>query len=104
MSTELGSDGFPLFEPCIVWTKPMRSISDDEPGARLLGRVSILGADFHVEAVEVKETDEGEQVAAFDGDQCEGWLDEVLTIVQGAAMTITINGRDYVLSITPYQQ
>ena len=65
--------------------------------------MSILGANFHVEAVEVEYVGEdSEQVSKIGFD--ESWLDEVLNIVQGAAQTVRIDDREYVLSITPFQR
>ena len=88
--------------PAITWERPLRPIGiNGDSEARLLGTVSILGADFHVEACEVKYLNDGEQVSKQDSS--ENYLDEVLNIVQGSAQTVMINGREYVLFITPYQ-
>lgn len=92
-------------QPPIVWTEPLTEIGetlDGPPHARLLGTVTILGADFHVDAVEVNADSEGEQRAAHPGHQCV--LDEILEIVEGAGQTVEIDGRPYVLSITPFQE
>lgn len=91
------------YTPTIEWTKPLTPIGpSDDPKVKFLGTVSILGADFHAEADEVGYDEEEGQIGKQD--ESETYLAEVLNIVDGAAQTIRIDGREYVLSITPYQR
>jgi hypothetical protein len=74
---------------------------DADPTSRLLGTLYINATAFHVMAYAVHETDEGLQ--EFVGD----FVDEpeaVYTALagDGAWQTIMIDGREYVLVITPH--
>ena len=69
---------------------------------KLHGTVEINGVSFHAEAFEVFYSTEGEQLGRQD--EAETYLSEVLNIVQGAAETIAIASREYVLAITPAQR
>lgn len=105
------------FTPPIVWTKPLTPCGPkDQPHVKLLGTVYILGVMFHAEAYEVEDkpdrvlqlgegphfTDTIQQTGKQD--ESETYLAEILNIVQGSANTVTIDGRDYVLAITPSQR
>lgn len=93
----------PTYTPSIVWTKPLSPCGpEDNPEVKLLGQVSIDRVPFQAEAYEVREDENDGQVGIQE--EHETWLPEVLNIVQGAAYTIDINGRSYVLAITPSQR
>ena len=76
---------------------------DEDRSGRLYAELSINGYRLHLEAFAVTELgDYGQQKAAdasFD-DQVDAVLDQ---FVEGAASTVSINGRDYILVATPYQ-
>jgi hypothetical protein len=87
-------------QPAIQWTKPLRPCGPPEDEqARLIGTVEILGVPFHVQAEGVHDDEECCQVS----DALETYVDEIQTLVDGAGMTVKINGRDYLLVIYPYQ-
>ena len=70
---------------------------------KLHGTVEINGISFHAEAFEVSYTqDNNEQVGKQNED--ETYLGEICNIVQGAAETINIAGREYVFAIMPGQR
>ena len=90
-------------KPRIVWVRPLTPCGPEEnPGAKLLGQVRILGVSFHAEAYEVRRGAEGRQVAASEHD--EDYLTDLLGLVEGNAQTVTIGGREYVFAITPHQR
>jgi hypothetical protein len=91
-------------EPAIAWAKPLEpSGPDSDPALKLFGAVEILGHRFHVEAYEVYYKGE-DRVQTGKQDEDETYLGEILSIVQGAADTVEINGREYVMAITPGQR
>ena len=86
--------------PSIVWTRPLRPIGPEyDPKMRLMGTVEILGVPHHVNAEEVVERD-SEQVS-HDDDQ-DTYVNEIQLIVGGRGHTVRIDGRDYLIAITPY--
>lgn len=87
-------------KPAVVWHKALRPVGDPTPHARLLGTVEIAGVLHHVEAVEVREQD-GVQCAADPA--MEEALTNVSRIVGGRMASVKIDGRDYVLCVTPFQ-
>lgn len=96
----------PVFSPAIAWINPLAPVGpENDPLLKLLGRLAIAGAEFQAEAFEVEDIQEGDDtVQVGKQDEDETYLSETLEIVQGAAETITIKGRDYVLLITPCQR
>lgn len=89
--------------PPITWVKPLTPCGPShDPHMKLHGTVEINGILFHAEAFEVCYSTEGEQLAKQDEE--ETYLSEVWNIVQGAAETIAISSREYVLAITPAQR
>ena len=89
--------------PPIVWTKPLTACGPDhDPNIKLHGTVEINGVSFHAEAFEVSYSTTGEQIGKQDED--ETYLGEICNIVQGAAETIMIADREYVLAILPSQR
>lgn len=89
--------------PPIVWTKPLTACGPDhDPNMKLHGTVNIDGVSFHAEAYEVCYSTDGEQIGKQDEE--ETYLGEICNIVQGAAETIAIASREYVLAITPGQR
>ena len=69
---------------------------------KLHGTVDINGVSFHAEAFEVSYSTEGEQIGKQDEEETH--LGEICNIVQGAADTVAIAGREYVLAIIPAQR
>ena len=90
--------------PAIVWTKPLSPCGpESDPQVKLHGTVEINGISFHAEAFEIVYTGtNNEQVGKQD--ESETYLGEICNIVQGAAETITIAGREYVFAIMPGQR
>jgi hypothetical protein len=89
--------------PPIVWTKALTACGPDEdPSMKLHGTVNIDGVSFHAEAFEVSYSTAGEQIGKQDEEETH--LGEICNIVQGAADTIAIAGREYVLAIIPAQR
>jgi hypothetical protein len=89
--------------PPIIWIKPLTPCGPSyDPHMKLHGTVHINGVSFHAEAFQVFYSTEGEQLGKQD--EAETYLSEVLNIVQGAAETIAIASREYVLAITPAQR
>jgi hypothetical protein len=90
--------------PAIAWTKPLTPCGpEDDPRVKLHGTVEINGASFHAECYEVHYVGEdNHQVGKQDED--ETYLGEICNIVQGAAETIMIFGREYVFAIMPGQR
>lgn len=76
--------------------------TDDRAG-RLYAEISINGYPMHLEAYAVEESGlHGVQGAADPA--FEGCVDAMLEhFVEGAAQTVEINGREYLLVATPYQ-
>lgn len=93
------------FEPTITWFKPLTASGDEsDPANKLTGMVYIKNVMFHVEAVEVYYAiQDGEEYQESMQDASDNYFDEIMNIVQGPAATITIDGREYVLFITPSQ-
>lgn len=70
---------------------------------RLLAHVTMLGTDFHAEAVQVRTTKRGTQTALCEeGEQRLDAIHEEFG-TSGPFETVDLAGRDYVLIITPYQ-
>lgn len=89
--------------PPIAWTKPLTACGpEQDPNMKLHGTVDIDGVSFHAEAFEVSYSTEGEQIGKQDEEETH--LGEIGNIVQGAADTIAIVGREYVLAIIPAQR
>lgn len=90
--------------PAIVWTKPLTPCGpEDDPKIKLLGTLEVNGTSFHAEAYEVSYLgDDNQQVGKQD--ENETYLSEICAIVQGAAETVMIAGREYVLAIIPGQR
>jgi hypothetical protein len=74
---------------------------DNDPTARLLAAITLNGCPMHLEAYAVIEDATGQRF------EDEAFIDQenaVLSVlVDGAARTVEINGRDYVLVATPAQ-
>lgn len=88
--------------PAINWDKGLEPIGNPDPLTRLLGVMEIGGASFHVEAWEVRETKKGEQFCK-DGDAAD-WYDYITgNMTEGAGQTVEINGRNYFIVVTPFQ-
>jgi hypothetical protein len=98
------ADNLQIDQPEIVWTKPLTPAGpESDPAMKLHGTVEINGISFHAEAFEVSYTqDNNEQVGKQNED--ETYLGEICNIVQGAAETINIAGREYVFAIMPGQR
>ena len=97
------SNGPPQLCPPIVWTKPLTACGpEQDPNVKLHGMVEIDGVSFHAEAFEVSYSSDGEQIGKQDEEETH--LGEICNIVQGAADTLQIAGREYVLSIIPAQR
>ena len=91
------------FCPPIAWTKPLTACGpEQDPNMKLHGTVEIDGISFHAEAFEVSYSTDGEQIGKQDEEETH--LGEICNIVQGAADTIAIAGREYVLAIIPAQR
>jgi hypothetical protein len=91
--------------PPIVWTKPLTPCGpDSDPKIKLHGTVEINGMSFHAEAYEVCYSTDGENQQIGKQDEEETYLGEICSIVQGAAETIVIANREYVLAIIPGQR
>jgi hypothetical protein len=89
--------------PPIAWTKPLTACGpEQDPNMKLHGTVDINGVSFHAEAFEVSYSTEGEQIGKQDEEETH--LGEICNIVQGAADTVAIAGREYVLAIIPAQR
>ena len=93
------------YAPSIVWDTPLRPVNHcDLHGerAKLLGIVQIGGIDHHIEAWEVYETMAGVQEAVCP----EGCHYEEITghMTEGAGQTVTIDGRNYFVVVTPFQE
>ena len=98
-----------------AWDKAGHRIGDDcggDPYARLLGRLDLLGASFHVEADQVNTVDEDNEQDA-DGDAQDSVLPgelchypELVNLAGGAPLeTVEIPGlpgRRYVLYVYPF--
>lgn len=75
---------------------------EENPRSRLLAGITINGCPMHLEAYEVTESDDRHGLQGFVeqfGD-CENAFYE---FTEGAAQTVEIAGRHYVLVATPYQ-
>jgi hypothetical protein len=82
-------------------TTPLRPAgADDRPTARLLGVVEINGVPHHAEAIEVEERDGCQESAA---PEFTNYFAELSEIAQDPMETITLDGRQYVMLITPFQ-
>lgn len=91
--------------PPIVWTKPLTPCGpDNDPKMKLHGTVEINGISFHAEAYEVYYSADGENEQIGKQDEEETYLGEICSILQGAADTVMIAGREYVLAIIPGQR
>ena len=91
--------------PPIIWTKPLTPCGPDrDPKMKLHGTVEINGISFHAEAFEIYYSTDGKNQQIGKQDEEETYLGEICNIVQGAADTIAIAGREYVLAIIPGQR
>lgn len=90
------------FTPAIVWEEELKAVGqDDDPGAKLLGQVTIAGVPHHIEAWAVVEnTETGEQEVVDPWTSYETISNEM---TEGAGVTVEINGRDYFMVVTPHQ-
>lgn len=81
----------------LEWVRELHPIGPKgKPHSRLLGHVRILGADFHVNAEQVK----GDHPVLTEN---ETYVPELLEITDGQPPeTVSINGRHYLLMITPF--
>ena len=94
---------FGQLSPPILWTKRLTACGPEhDPNTKLHGTVEIAGVSFHAEAFEVCYSPDGEQIGKQNEEETH--LGEICNIVQGAADTIAIAGREYVLAITPGQR
>jgi hypothetical protein len=85
------------YAPAIVWDLPLRPVNDCD-----LRIVQIGGVDHHIEAWEVYETMSGEQQAVCP-ESCH--YDELTThMTEGAGRPVRIDGRDYYVVVTPFQE
>lgn len=82
--------------PDRMWTE---TGPDEDPAARLLARIAILGTDMHLEAVAVRIVDHMQR--ALDSDDSFGNL-AAFAEPDGPFQTTSIRGRDYVLAAYPY--
>lgn len=91
--------------PPLLWTKPLTPCGpDDDPKVKLHGTVEINGIAFHAEAYQVYYSTDGQNQQIGKQDEDETYLREICSIVQGAADTVMIAGREYVLAIIPGQR
>jgi hypothetical protein len=96
------------FAPVITWEQPLTPCGSSTNGlsnspSQLNGRITIAGVAFYAEAYEVTEGPPPDHAQTGVLDESETFLPEILNIVGGAATTIPIDGRSYVLAITPSQ-
>lgn len=91
-----------MTRPAIVWEEGLRPVGDEaDEWGKLLGTVLILGVPHHIEAWAVVTNEEtGEQEAVDPWTSHEAICNEM---TEGAGRTVTINGRDYFMVVTPYQ-
>lgn len=97
----------------LEWVDPLRPCGpSDVAKARLIGRVRILGTDFHVNAEEVRAAPSGEldepasgriadQVSAIG--QSDTYVCEIQNLIDGPGRTVMIEGREYLLVISPFK-
>ena len=86
----------------IEWEEPLHPIGpDDNPKARLLGCVRILGTLFHVNAEQVQDVNDEQTTVLPEGDT---FGPEIWELTAGAGQTVTIEGREYLLVISPYSR
>lgn len=81
-----------------------RTGSDEDPGSRLLTRMTINGHYFHIEAISVRDDDENIQVVQDQDFAPE--FDALHTIAGndgGPFSTQMILGREYVVVVTPHK-
>jgi hypothetical protein len=94
--------------PPIEWVKGLHPIGpDNNPAARLFGTVRILDQEFYVNAEEVVDVDDPEDSdsviqEAFLGEG-ETYVEDIQAFCEGAGETVKIDGREYLLAITPRQ-
>ena len=79
-----------------MWTE---NGPDEDPAARLLARIAILGTDMHLEAIAVRIVDHIQR--ALDSDESFANLASFAE-PDGPFQTTSIRGRDYVLVAYPY--
>lgn len=91
-----------IFQPTIEWTAPLQDVGeDDDPGAKLLGQVTIAGVPHHIEGWAVRDNEEtGEQEAICD---FTSYAEVSNAMTEGAGVTVNINGREYFMVVTPHQ-
>jgi len=96
--------------PEIVWEEPLKEIGSEgyPKWSRLIGTVTIGGVFHHIEgwAVGYHETeDEGithREQHVIDPEST-SYDDIVDRMVEGAGETVTINGHEYFMVVTPFQ-
>jgi hypothetical protein len=87
--------------PPIIWRVPLAPVGPpDDPAARLIGRLQILGVDFHANAEAVHDDADFCQVP----DCADTYAEDIQALTDGAAQTINIDGRAYLLVIAPFQR
>lgn len=88
----------------------LNPIGEGDPLTRLLGQLTIAGVGFHVEAIEVHTIDNLAPGYIPSGEQCardeslQDNLDGLFAHAEpdGPFDTVEIDGRDYVIAITPH--
>lgn len=86
----------------ITLTEELRACGDGNPWTKFIGTVEIAGVPHHLEAWQVYLNSEGIQ-QAVDPDEC--WYDLIAdNMIEGAGRTVTIDGREYIMVLTPYQE
>jgi len=75
-------------------------VDGGEPENRLLATVAIGGVPHHLEAIEVRESEDGVQEAVAGGEQ----FDELYVACggDGPLATVEIDGRGYCLFLSPF--
>ncbi len=87
-------------QPKIRWQGGLQPCGPKQnPYGRLLGTVSIAETPHHVEAIEVRDGEDGLEPTLDPSDV--NWR-SLLEADNGRFMTTEIGGRQYVLLITPY--
>lgn len=94
----------------LKWFWPLRPVGDGDPYAKLLGRIDIGDASFHIEAWEVEEVEDAYpeypgQTFQRAKEPDDNWYELIAEhMTEGAGQTVKINGRDYFIVMTPYQE
>jgi hypothetical protein len=86
----------------IRWERDLKPVGPvRRPEAHLLGTLLIAGVSHHVEAFEVEERDGCQESTLRDSGTS---FEELSEIAQGSMRTVMIEGRPYVLLVTPFQE